>query len=167
MNIFAQCILKYKIFWFRFGILYKNETENQFSNYPIAQNNGSCTPSEWSGELNPNATLVEVSGTTIKNALIGIESVFLPNAMPPIWGAIIRVKENCIFENCVTGVKLVKNYAFNSTQGKKYSASYIMRTEFNWTNTLAMNKSKINKYFKNTCVGLSILSKSYKWNSSS
>ena len=90
-------------------------------------------PSDWSGLLNPDQTLVSLTDSDIENASIGVNSLN---------GAIVRV-EASIFQDCEIGATI---NSYKSAQDPDKNACHFMETTFKWTQNIftASNKKGIN-----------------------
>lgn len=106
----------------------------QFMTTPSIVNNN-CTPVQWAGILNPNATSIIMEGSTIEQAKIGIETLGAPPNNQAEGCAIVRVR-NSFFKNCEQGVSLNNNH---DNLNRQTNASHIMNTDFIWDNVMNMD----------------------------
>ena len=108
----------------------------QFSTYPTINGDGTFNDMMWSGVLNPSMPKLFLIGSTIEQATQGV--VTHGNGPHNYWDgqSIVRIR-NSKFKNCEQGVVLNTNYDYVKPE---YNASHIMKTEFEWTNDLNMNK---------------------------
>ena len=124
--------------WLGIELLHNVTGPDQFTTYQTADGNGDCTSAEWDGVLHPNITLFKAESTTIENAKIGVNSVGNPVHLTT-GGGVVRVR-NSFFNNCEIGIQIINGSSFAKPN---MTASYIMHTDFKWTDITAMDNSRL------------------------